>query len=434
MKNVRKYAANTFWLFTERAVQLGLGFTIGIWLVRYLGPASYGAYSYALSVVGLCAPIASLGLDAILVRELIRHPRQLGWWLGSAFYLRLLAAASLIAMLALGLPGSSITTELKGMILVLSFSLAAPAVGVIDSYFQKQVASVYTVQAKVIALLCSSAAKVLLILMQAPVFYFALILTAESVILCLVLLFNYRRLGESVRAWRWYGPVARKLLAAGWPLWLTGIAIAAYLKVDQIMIQHWLGLDAVGQYGAAVRVSEALFFIPAALTSTFYPAILAAKEQGETPYLKRLQFFYDLMIWGGFVISVTLWLAGPCLMRWFYGDTYLAASQVIRWHTPSLWFVFMSQAASRWFLAEGRQRALLVLHAGGAVANIVLNLLLIPQYGLQGAALATVLSYGVAAYGGHLLWPAVRPNLRLLNRSLYLPGAVKRLSKFNLER
>lgn len=431
MRNARKYAKNTMWIFAERAVQLGIGFTIGIWVVRYLGPASYGAFSYALSIVGLCAPIATLGLDAILVRALIRHPNQHHLWMGSAFFLRLLAALLLLVFLYLLLVFRPMIDPVRGMIFILSLSLIAPAIGIIDSYFQHRVVAVLSVQAKVIALLCSSLGKVALILAQAPVFYFALVLTLESVLLGLGLVYNYHRLGQHIRAWRWKGEIAFSLCKEAWPVWLTGIAIAAYLKVDQIMVQHWLGLDAVGQYSAAVRVSEVLFFIPAALTSTFYPPILTAKAQNEERYQRRLQYFYDLMIWSGFFIALALWVLGPQLMLWFYGETYLPACAVIRWHVPSLLFVFMSQAGSRWFLAENRQRFLLLLHFSGAVLNIGLNVFLIPLWGLKGAALATVISYAAAAYGGLFFLPAAWPNLRLLSRSFYLPGVIGRIRRAN---
>lgn len=67
-----RYFANTSWLFGEKILRIIVGLFVGIWVARYLGPERFGLFSYAQSFVGLFSAIATLGLDGIVVRELVK--------------------------------------------------------------------------------------------------------------------------------------------------------------------------------------------------------------------------------------------------------------------------------------------------------------------------------------------------------------------------
>ena len=68
-----KYFKNTSWLFAEKIIRMMVGLFIGIWVARYLGPEQFGLFSYAVSFVGLFTAISTLGLDTIVVRELVKN-------------------------------------------------------------------------------------------------------------------------------------------------------------------------------------------------------------------------------------------------------------------------------------------------------------------------------------------------------------------------
>ena len=68
-----KYLKNTSWLFGEKILRIVVGLFVGIWVARYLGPEQFGLFSYAQSFVGLFTAIATLGLDGIVVRELVKE-------------------------------------------------------------------------------------------------------------------------------------------------------------------------------------------------------------------------------------------------------------------------------------------------------------------------------------------------------------------------
>ena len=66
-----RYFKNTSWLFAEKILRMVVGLFVGVWVARYLGPDKFGLFSYAQSFVGLFTAIATLGLDGIVVRELV---------------------------------------------------------------------------------------------------------------------------------------------------------------------------------------------------------------------------------------------------------------------------------------------------------------------------------------------------------------------------
>jgi len=114
----------------------------------------------------------------------------------------------------------------------------------------------------------------------------------------------------------------RQLFLRAWPLVISGFAISIYMRLDQIMIKHMLGNAAVGQYAAAVRVSEAFYFIPFGLTSSLFPAIVEAKKKGEQVYYDRLRALNCLLIWVSLLMVAAFGIFGKSLIAVFFGEAY----------------------------------------------------------------------------------------------------------------
>lgn len=423
---VKLYLGNTSWLFAERALQLTLAFAVNVYVARYLNPARFGLFNYALSVIALASPLATLGIDAILVRELVRRSDDHRKWLGTAFTLKLMSSILLVFMVGGFQLLFGRNPVLNGMMMLIALGLVLQSMNVIDDYFQSQVAVRYSAQAKMAMLIFSSIVKIVLIICKASILPFAALVLLENCFFATALWINYNKKGLPAFIGQFDIKVAKRLMHDSWPMLLTSIAVAVYLKIDQIMLKRMLDAAAVGQYAAAVRISEALYFIPFALTSSFFPAIIAAKEYGQSIYLERLQRFYDLMVWLGVVSAVLVAFILPHFVPLLYGDVYKPASAVLRWHGWSLLFVFMANASSRWFLIENRQKSFLIINTAAAVSNIFLNLWLIPMMGISGAAISTVIAYAIAGFVASGLLPSAWPNFRMLCKSLNIYVAVKR--------
>lgn len=419
---LRRVAANTSWLMLEAVVRLGTGAVIGVWIARYLGPTRFGTLNFAIAFVTLFGAFATLGLDEIVIRDLVRVPDQRHETIGTAFALKA-GGGSVGALLAFGgvflLRPHDTTTQI--VVTVVAASTIFSAFDVIDFWFQSEVASKYVVYARVSAFAVCSIARIILILVAAPLLAFAAMFTVEAALAALGLALVYRRRGGSFRLWRRRTSRARTLLSEGWPLMFSGLAIAVYMKIDQVMLGQMASDHDVGIYSAAVRLSELWYFIPLTIVSSVFPVIIRARDLDPQVYMQRILQLFSLMAAIALAIAVPLtFLASPLVMLVF-GAPYAAAGAVLSVHIWASLFVFWGAAQSPWFVAEGLMRLSLYRTAAGAAANVLLNLVLIPRYQSMGTAIATVVSYGLAAVLANAFSSKTRGIFVLQVKSLAFP-------------
>jgi PST family polysaccharide transporter len=239
--------------------------------------------------------------------------------------------------------------------------------------------------------------KGVMILQGASIFAFVWAMLCEAAAVALILLFVMNLRGPRLARLAFSFAQAKKLLKDSWPLFLSAAAITVYVKIDQIMLGQMIGDESVGIYGAAVRLSEAWYCIPVVIVSSLLPTILDAQKRSKELYYEKIQYLYDLMV----IISISAalpmtFLATP-LIRILFGSDYSEAGMVLAIHMWATLFVSLGVASSTWFLAENRLMLSLQRTLLGAVANVALNLLLIPDYGLVGAAVALVISQALAS-------------------------------------
>jgi len=219
------------------------------------------------------------------------------------------------------------------------------------------------------------------------------------------------------------------LLRDSWPLILSGMVISIYMKIDQVMIKEMLGAQQVGHYAAAVKLSEAWYFIPMAITSHVFPAIINAKKQSEELYYQRLQKLYNLMVWLAVAIALPTTFLAPWVIRVLYGEAFLPAAGVLSIHIWASVFVFLGVASGKWFLCENYIKKNFYRTLFGMVINAVLNLILIPLYGIYGAAVATLLGQMAANLIYDIFDKQIYPSLKLKINALNPVYFLKRLVK-----
>ncbi|MFM6325618.1 MAG: flippase, partial [Microcystis panniformis] len=376
-----------------------VGLFVGVWVARYLGVQQFGVFNYATAFVALFSTLSTLGLDAIVVRSIVREPEKRAEILGTAFWLKLFGGVA-----ALLLAVSSIIVVRHDDQLTISLVAILSSVGIfqafdtIDLWFQSQVQSKYTVIAKNTAFVITALVKVALISFHAPLIAFAWAALGEVSLGAIGLIISYRVRGYSPWLWPWSLPLAKTLLKESWPLILSGVTIMIYMRIDQIMLGQMVGDKAVGLYSAATRISEVWYFIPTVIASSVSPAIYAAKEVSEALYYQRIKQLIRMLVLISLVISVPMSLMSFKLITILFGNGYAEAGKILAIHIWASLFVFMGVATSPWFIAEGLTEFSFHRTLIGAVVNVVLNFILIPSCGGIGAAIATVIAYAIAAF------------------------------------
>ncbi len=417
----QRYAANTTWLMVEQILRIIAGILVGIWVARYLGPEQFGVFSYVLAFTTIFGGIAKLGLDGILVRELIHQPKQQDIYMGTAFWLKVIGAVMVIAFIVCIVPFTSNDATTNLYIFIIAGGLFFQSFEVVEFYFQSQVLAKLISICKVIQLIFSSIIKIYLVLIQADLFWFVCVMSFDMFSLALSYFIAYRTQGNASFFKYFDFDVAKKLLKDSWLLIFSSLVVMIYMRIDQIMIKEMLGDYEVGIYSAAVRLSEAFYFIPVLLTASIFPAIINARKESALLYQQRMQRLYTFLIWVAILVALPMTLLSEWLIMLLYGEAYLPAGQVLMIHIWAAVFVFMGVACSQYLLAENLQKIAFQRTLLGAIANVCLNFILIPTYGLKGSAIATLLAQFMANYMYDFFDKRLHNQLRLKTQAIFLP-------------
>lgn len=415
----RKYFANTSWLMGERILRMAVSLFVGIFVARYLGPERYGLLSYANSFVGIFIVLGTLGLDDIIVRELVKTPEQQEKILGSSFLLKLVGTLLMWMAILAAVPFTKNDFQTNILIIIIAFGAVFQAFNVIDFSFQAKVKSKFIVHAQFVQLIISSIVKIILVVNETPLIWFASVYCLDAIVLAMGLIFVYFYNGNNIFHWKWSFETSKYLLRDSWPLIFAGVVVSVYMKIDQVMIKEMLGAKEVGLYAAAVKLSEAWYFLPLAITSSLFPAIINAKLYQKEDYFQRLQKLYDLMVWIAVAIALPTAILSPWIVAFLYGNEYLESSSVLNIHIWSGIFVFLGVASSKYLLAENYIKKTFYRTFVGALLNIIMNYYLIGIMGIKGAALSTFASHFFAAYFYDILDKDLREMFILKTKSLF---------------
>lgn len=427
-ESFKKYFVNTSWLVLEKVLRGIVTLAITVYVTRYLGPSQYGLLSYSYSFVTLFIIFATLGLDDIVIRELIHTPAKRDVLLGTAFRLKLIGALLIMIILAVLLailPRERLTHVLCFIIAV---SFIFQSFNVIDLYFQSNVLSKYVVFCQIFQLILSTLIKLVLILVKASLVWFAFMFVLDGLFRAVGLIFVYCKKGLSL-PWKEFDlHLAKKLLKNAFPFILGGLFGSIYMKIDQVMIKQMLDNAAVGVYAAAVNLCEVWYYIPIIITNSVYPAILNAKMSNENIYYNRLQNLFDLMAFTSICIGLLITFAASPIVKILYGNGFYEASQVARIYVWAGIGIFLGAVTGKLLVAENQQIYLLYLAILAAITNVVLNFLFIPRYGIVGAAWATLAGYSMIVFG-LIFFARTRKIFFMVMKSLFPFGRISLFAK-----
>ena len=414
----RKYIENAAWLLFEKGLTLGIGMFVGIYTARYLHPEFFGLLNYSISYVALFSAFASLGLDQILIRELVKEQDKRDVLLGTAFILKLAG----IGILTVVMVGSMLFMDHPAftnlMIMIIAFSELFKIFEVINYFFQSQVQSKYVVQVQTVLNLTISFSKIALVFFGAPLVWFAIIILIGTILNAIGYVFAYNRREGKIRAWTWDKSVAGNLLRESWPLALYGIALNIQTKIDQVMLGKMLNNSEVGQYSAALRFIEVFGFAPMVIISTLLPAVTKAKTVSLEFYHNRLLSLYRVMFLTFLVMSVPLYFFAEPLITLLFGQEYQKAGYLLSLFALRLFFYNMGVGKSAFIVNESLFRYSLITITLGAASNIAFNYFLIPIYGAVGAVASSMLSFVVSIFAVDFFYDKTRQNQKLMFKGM----------------
>lgn len=424
---LHRIVSNIGWLTVDRVVRLGVGVLVTVAIARYLGPEDFGKLNYGMAMFALLGVCASLGLDQVVQRDLVKMPTERDRFLGTCMFLK--TVAGIVSYLFLVLTVRQTVPDPKTGLVCLIVGLALLVNGsfTMDNWFQSQTRAKYSVYAQNIAFVAVTVARIALLMLGAGLLTFAWCVSSEFILATILSLILFRVVVGPITRWRVDMSLARKWLADSWPLLLSGVAIIVYTRIDQIMLSHLADDRALGIYSAAVKISEVGYFIPSILATSFFPSIVRTRELGTQAYNIRRQHYFDLSVILAVTIALpTTLLAGP-IIHFLYGDKYNEAVTILCALVWATLFVFAGGARQQYLIAEGHMKFSFVATLAAAILNVILNIFLIPRYQGFGAAIATLISYGLSAVFSSFFYQPTRLMGWEQLKSFNLFGASRRL-------
>ncbi len=426
-----KYLKNTGWLMLARVGSLVIKILVGFYIANYLGDDLFGTLNYPMAFVTFFIAAAALGLDGFTTRELLRTPERQNQLLGTSFFLKLLGGISILPLIYISY---SLLNSYRTINTPLSYVLVVGLIGITqafnitDSYFQAKVQAKYVMRVQVFGNILSALIKLVFILLNLNITWFVYALLFDSLLLAIGYLYFYEKKAGSIFKWSFDRKLAVYLLKNSWPLAFSAILVSIYMKIDQLMIENYLGTSALGIYSTVVSLSESWYFIPVAIVTSIFPAIMNAKRDDPQRYMKRLQDLYDIMVWMSLSVALIITFISPTIYHIVYKPEFWSGAHVLSIHVWAGIFVFLGTASSQFLIAEGYTKLAMLRTGMGAILNIGLNIVWIPQYGIMGAALATLAAYFTATFF-ILLIPKTRNQGIMMLKSLFLVTAFQKIFK-----
>lgn len=414
-----KEVSNASWLIAGKIVQMLLSLVVGAISARYLGPSNYGLISYANTFVAFFTAFCTLGINSVIVKELLDNSKTQGEALGSTILLRILSSLMSIAMI-FGIVSVIDRDEPTTIIVVAlsSISLLFHAFDTINYWFQSQYKSKVTAIVTLVAYTATSIYKICLLILGKSVVWFAFATSVDYIVMALLLCIAYKKYkGQRLT---FSAQRSKHLLSQSYHYILSTMMVVIYGQTDKFMLKQMINESEVAYYTIAVSICSMWCFVLSAIIDSMYPTIVKYNSENKEAFEKKNRQLYAIVFYVSFVVSVAICLLGSIAIKILYGADFLPAStplKIVTWYTA---FSYLGVARNVWIVCEGCQKYLKYMYFGAAIINIGLNVLLIPVLGATGAALASLVTQLFTSIILPYCIKDLRPNAKLMLEAIFL--------------
>lgn len=414
-----KILKNASWIIGCKIIQSIIGLLVSMLTARYLGPSNYGIISYAASIVAFFTPIMQLGLANIMVQEIVSRPDEEGTILGTAIAMSVLSAIGCIFGVFVFTFVANASEIVTIVVCVLySLSLIAQALELTQYWFQAKYKSKYTSLSTLAAYIIISAYQIFLLIEKKEIFWFAITYTLQYGIIAILLILLYKK--NNGQKFHFSIEMGKRLFSKSKYYIVSSLMVTIFAQTDKIMLKMMIDDAATGYYSAAVTCSGLSYFVFQAIIDSARPAIFESQQKSKEQFEKNISRLYCVVIYLSLLQCIVMTVFAGLIIHILYGESYSAAIPALRlivWYTT---FSYLGVVRNIWILAEQKQRYLWQINLFGAFANVVLNALLIPHYGIMGAAFASLFTqFFTNVIVGFIIRP-IRFNNTLMARGMNL--------------
>ena len=422
-----KIVKNAGWIIGCKIIKAFLTLVVTAISARYLGPGDYGLLNYSASVVTFVAPLMKLGLDATEVKEIVGRPDDEGKVVGTTIFLNFFASLlCIIGVFAFVSVANRNETETIIVAMIYSLLLMFQAFEMIQYWFHAKYMAKYISLAMLLSYIVVAGVQLTVLFCGGGIYWYALANSTDYLLIAVLLFFIYKKKGG--QKLRFSKKLAKEMLSVSKYYILSSMMVTIFAQTDKIMIKLMLGNSETGFYSAAVTCAGMTSFVFAAIIDSMRPAIFEKKKVDGDEFKNKLKTLYSVVIYLSLAQSLIMTIAAPLVIRIMYGAEYLKAAvplRIIVWYTT---FSYLGTIRDIWIISENKQKYTVLINACGALFNIILNIPLIHFLGINGAAIASLLTQIFNNVIVGFIFKAIRPNNVIMLQSLslkYLKNSAK---------
>lgn len=392
------------------------GFFVTAAIARHFGPEDFGAFQYAVAFFGFFEIFISVVHSSIVKKWLIEKKELVPTIMGSTAvgFLFVWMATSVVLMTLLWAFDLEIGVK-RQILSLLSIGFFFRIFDVLVFWFDANLLSGYHGRIDIFSVISFSVLRVAIIALNLGIIYLALSMVIQAFLNFILMYLVFRKMGPPLKTWKFSWSILRSLVFGSFVLTLTAFSAVIYNKIDQVMLSHVAGDVSVGLYSAAIKLCEPWLIVSSIVIQVVFGALLGGKTAGSNPQLYRLRFMkvLSLLTWTAIGISIFYYFTAGFLVTLVFSSAYSSATQIIHILIWAILFQFWASAQSAWDVAENLTIFTFLRTFVAALINISLNLLLIPKYGGQGAAIATVAAVGLSNLLVNLMHTRTREFLKM---------------------
>lgn len=416
-----KIVKNASWLIVGKVIQMVISLFVGFLTARYLGPSNYGLINYATAYTAFFMSFCTLGINSILVKELIDNPMREGEILGTTLLLRAVSSilsAFLIIFIVRIIDGDEITTIL--VVALSSLGLIFNIFETFNYWFQSKLNSKVTAIATLIAYVITAIYKIILLITNKSVGWFAFATSLDYICLGIILFYFYKKNNGQKLKYSYFE--AKELLKKSYHFILPSLMVAIYGYTDKFMLKHMMSEVSVGYYSIATSICSMWCFVLSAIIDSMYPTIMESHKKNKVLFEKNNRRLYAIVFYISVIVSIIICLLSEFVIEILYGEQYLPSVmplRIVTWYTA---FSYLGTARNAWIVCEKKQKYLKYIYSASAVSNIILNFLLIPVFGATGAAAASLVTQIITTLIVPYFIKDMRKNTILMLEGIFLKG------------
>lgn len=383
---------NILWLFGGETISKLLKTAIIIYAARILGAENYGVFSYAFTIASLFLILSDIGLSPLLTRESAKNPELKAQYFSTAFIIKIILLIFSIILIIFIAP-SLIKIEAAKPLLLITASIFIFD-GLREFGFALNRAMEKMEKEALIKIITNFSVSIIgfIILTIYPtpkslaiayatgsgIGFMFIVWIFRSYIINLISNFN------SKLVW--------PLISTAWPFAVAGLLGAFLINTDIIMLGWFRDAREVGFYSAAQRPIQFFYLIPGLIITAIFPVLTKSAQTNNKKARQILEKSLTLVLLIAFPLTIGGIILSKELIVFIFGNEYFPAITTFSLLLTTLITTFSNIIIDGAIFAYNKQKLLIIFLTISATSNIIMNLALIPSYGMEGSAIATVIA------------------------------------------